>query len=225
MSSDSSEDIFMLDDRLEAVVHGASSSDYIAVLGHPHPKFGGSMANNVVAALHLALRRCGLATLRFNTRGVGRSLGSASWRGVAERDDFRAAIRHAQRLKGADRVLLVAYSFSAAVGLSVAPEFPLAAVVAVGYPYGFTSSMLFSSHYVDPGPAPKLFVLGDRDNFTSAAALSRVVEQSVAQPKKLVLLEGGVDHFFFGCESLIVQQIIPFLMDLDIIPSPSSSSD
>ena len=43
---------------------------------HPHPLFAGTMQNKVVATLQRSARDAGLATLRFNFRGVGQSAGS-----------------------------------------------------------------------------------------------------------------------------------------------------
>ena len=40
-----------------------------AVVCHPHPLYGGSMDNNVVAAISAGLRARGLAALLFNFRG------------------------------------------------------------------------------------------------------------------------------------------------------------
>ncbi|MBI2911700.1 MAG: hypothetical protein HYY05_06120 [Chloroflexi bacterium] len=62
------------------------------VICHPHPLRGGDMHNNVVAALALGFAQSGLATLRFNFRGVGASQGSYD-DGRGEREDARAALR------------------------------------------------------------------------------------------------------------------------------------
>ncbi|MDP2437104.1 MAG: alpha/beta fold hydrolase [archaeon] len=206
----------LIDERLEAELVGESlPTPWIAVLTHPHPRFGGSMDNNVIFALLASLRRLQIATLRFNFSGVGRSTGSASWTGSQERDDVRAALRYALSVK--PKVLLIGYSFGAAVGLSVASEFNLEAVVAIAYPKGFFSSLLLSSLYVDPGSAPKLFLLGDSDNFTSERTLRRFVEDSVSEPKELHVFQGsGIDHFFAGHEHLVTRKIKEFLLRLGI---------
>lgn len=47
----------------------------VAVLAGPHPLLGGTMQNNVVAAVSRDLAHRGLATLRFNYRGTGGSEG------------------------------------------------------------------------------------------------------------------------------------------------------
>ena len=40
------------------------------VVCHPHPLFGGNMHNNVVSAVTYHLSTVGIATLKFNFRGV-----------------------------------------------------------------------------------------------------------------------------------------------------------
>src|SRR5207249_1044048 len=62
-----------------------------AVVCHPHPQYGGEMDNSIVIATAGALRRRGIATLRFNFRGVGRSEGRYG-QGIGELEDAIAAV-------------------------------------------------------------------------------------------------------------------------------------
>ena len=48
----------------------------IALVLHPHPQFGGTMNNKIVHHLYYAFAERGFSVLRFNFRGVGRSLGA-----------------------------------------------------------------------------------------------------------------------------------------------------
>ena len=61
------------------------------VICHPHPLYGGDMDNPVVVRVQEVCAELGLATLRFNFRGVGGS-GGAHGGGVAEQDDARIAL-------------------------------------------------------------------------------------------------------------------------------------
>ena len=47
-----------------------------AVILHPHPLHGGTMQNKVVTTLARGFNELGMATLRFNFRGVGASAGT-----------------------------------------------------------------------------------------------------------------------------------------------------
>ena len=90
------------------------------VLCHPHPRYGGDMDSPVVVAAAEACAGQGLATLRFNFRGVGDS-GGAWDEGRGEQDDVRAALALLrQRLQPTARLALAGYSFGASMSSRVA---------------------------------------------------------------------------------------------------------
>ena len=60
----------------------------VAVFGHPHPLHGGTMHTKALYQAAKAMPRIGVAALRFNFRGVGRSAGTFD-AGPGEKDDFR----------------------------------------------------------------------------------------------------------------------------------------
>jgi len=61
---------------LEGILHEPALTPFpAAIVCHPHPLYGGDMNNNVVVAVCQALAEAGIAGLRFNYRGVGRSEG------------------------------------------------------------------------------------------------------------------------------------------------------
>jgi hypothetical protein len=84
-----------------------------ALITHPHPLYGGSMDNNVVWTARQACAARGMATLRFNFRGVGRSTG-AYGDGVAEAEDVVAALAFLKE-RAAGPYWVIGYSFGAAV--------------------------------------------------------------------------------------------------------------
>ncbi|MCC7070484.1 MAG: alpha/beta fold hydrolase [Deltaproteobacteria bacterium] len=100
------------------------------VLAGPHPRFGGSMDSPVLTELVWTLARAGRATLRFNWRGVGASLGEHSVPPLPapalpaldeEGADLAAALAH----HAADgHVSLVGYSFGAAPAVAAAATLP-----------------------------------------------------------------------------------------------------
>lgn len=139
------------------------------ILSHPHPKLGGDMRNNVVAALAFSLQNTGrYMTLRFNTRGVGRSKGSSTWTGKSERNDFIAAVSFVRGQENVKKIYFVGYSFGSAVGLSANKAYGevVDGYIAISYPKGFFSSFLFSSHYkLADSNKDKLFIHGDNGVF------------------------------------------------------------
>jgi uncharacterized protein len=89
------------------------------VVAHPHPQRGGSMNNSVVIALCQGLKAAGMAYLRFNFRGVGRSQGEFD-NGEGEQLDVRGALNFlaTQPQIDPERIGLAGYSFGARVSLA-----------------------------------------------------------------------------------------------------------
>ena len=92
------------DVTLEAVLHipGGMAPRALVVVCHPHPLYGGSMDNNVVAAICEAALQEGMAALRFNFRGVGKSSGRHD-NGAGEQLDILAMLAFAAELPGGSR--------------------------------------------------------------------------------------------------------------------------
>jgi alpha/beta superfamily hydrolase len=61
------------------------------VMCHPHPLYQGTMDNKVVTMTTAAFKSIGLATVRFNYRGVGKSTGSYG-EGIGETEDLFAIL-------------------------------------------------------------------------------------------------------------------------------------
>lgn len=187
--------------RLEALLNdGAAEATHAAVVCHPHPLFGGTLHNKVVFHTMKALNSFGFPVLRFNFRGTGLSQGEHD-HGVGEVDDVRAALDWLDR-EFHRPLLFAGFSFGAAVGLRAAYADPrVAALIAVGTPVGPVAAgeeepRNYTFDFLRDCIKPKLFVSGARDQFGPRSKLEALVA-SLAEPKKLVIIEGA-DHFFEG---------------------------
>ena len=158
---------------------------------HPHPLYGGDMDNPVVVRAVEVAQEAGLATLRFNFRGVGRS-GGTHGGGEAERDDVAAAVTALRAtLPPAAPVGLLGYSFGAGVASRVAAADPTLAALALVAP----PMTMYDWAHVIPGPRPLLLVAGTRDTYCPVPALEALAARLPGAER--VLIEGA-DHFFFG---------------------------
>ncbi len=190
---------------LEGILHLPDSSPSPAVaVCHPHPLYGGDMRNSVVVALCRAAAARGIAALRFNFRGVGRSQGSFA-DGVGERADAVAALAHLPQMLDIDdgRVGIVGYSFGAAVALLAAGERPRA-VVAVSTP---TIARGLSEIAVR---CPALLVVGEQDQVAPPSRLASL-GQAVGSQAELVVVPGA-DHFWWGAEERLAVIVSDFLV-------------
>ncbi|PWZ00907.1 hypothetical protein BCV70DRAFT_84581 [Testicularia cyperi] len=81
---------------LQSVVQdppSSSSCTGLAIIAHPLGRLGGSLDDPVVTRLSsLLLSHYNLRVVRFNSRGVGKSTGSASWTGQSECRDFEELV-------------------------------------------------------------------------------------------------------------------------------------
>ena len=179
----------------------------VAVMCHPHPLYGGTMHNKVVFRAAKAAREAGLATLRFNFRGVGKSQGSHD-EGRGEREDVRAALDFlGQRFPGLP-VCMIGFSFGSWVGLAVGAEDPrVIALAGLGIPVA-SSDMSFLRGV----SKPKLIIQGSRDQFGPRAEVEALFA-SLDPPKRLHWVE-GVDHFFTGKLAEVQSVILTFLQEI-----------
>ena len=125
-------------ETLEARLAVPAGARLGVVVTHPHPLYGGDMDSPVVARIVESCAGQGLATLRFNFRGVGASTGRHD-DGRGEQDDVRASLARLQDALGGDgRVALAGYSFGAAVAAAVAATAPVAGLALVAPPLRVT---------------------------------------------------------------------------------------
>ncbi len=90
-----------------------------ALLAPPHPLYGGSLESPLLTELAFACTRRGLASLRFNWRGVGASAGEPSGDSAdADADYFAALEQLAESVAGP--LVAGGYSFGSAVAVRVA---------------------------------------------------------------------------------------------------------
>lgn len=168
----------------------------IALIGHPHPLYGGTMDNKVVLTVARALRELGCVAVRSQFRGVGRSEGTHD-EGRGETADQLAVIDHALARHGKLPVIAAGFSFGAFVATRVADGLaergqPVAGMVLVGLAAGSVEGI---RHY-EPGPVrdDALVIHGERDQ---VVPLAHVLAWAAPQDLPVTVL-GEADHFFHG---------------------------
>ena len=179
-----------------------------AVVCHPHPALGGTMDNGAVTAICRALSSVGIASLRFNFRGVGQSQGEFT-NGELEGDDVSGALDALKHWPGIDgrRLAVAGYSFGAGVALRSARSLKAAKCLVLVAP---PNSAVRSEHIRRIGK-PMLFVAGERDRIASAAELQRTLEDSKIDAG--FYAAPGADHSMTGAETDLASRVAGFIAE------------
>lgn len=176
------------------------------VMCHSHPMLGGSMNDPVVTGVCRAASEAGIASFRFNFRGVEGS------EGVFQGDDgvqhdIKAALNMVRRWPGIDgkRIALAGYSFGAGAILRELRHFGRAkSLILIAPPL---SSVAGSR--VAKDKRPKLFIVGQNDGLVSSVELQRTLDD-VREPVQFREIAGG-DHSFTGLELEVADEVVGFV--------------
>jgi uncharacterized protein len=179
--------------RLEAILmRPAAAERAAAVLCHAHPLHGGIMHFKVLFRAAKALQEQGVAVLRFNFRGVGRSEGVHD-NGIGEQDDARAALDEMARRFPGLPLVAGGFSFGAVMSLLAGVADPrVRALLSMGLPIVHVADLSF----LNECRKPRLFVQGEHDEFGNRAQILELVTR-LPEPRSLVIVPGS-DHYFTG---------------------------
>ncbi len=174
---------------------------------HSHPLLSGDMDNPVVMAICHAADEQGMATLRFNFRGVGDSEGQFS-NGPGEQKDLDAALIVLKRWPGMDRksIALVGYSFGASVVLGGLRSYKAArSLILIAPPISSVRNSRIASD-----KRPKLFLVGQQDRISPPVELQRALDD-VRQPLQFSEIPTA-DHSLVSHEREVAEKIVAFVM-------------
>ncbi|KAJ7034920.1 Alpha/Beta hydrolase protein [Mycena alexandri] len=180
----------------------------LAVCLHPWSWLGGRMDDPVLQMLTKPLHARGYHVLRYNSRGVGRSTGWASFTGLSEVGDLEALVEWALERVGEVRgVVIVGYSYGSLIASqqSLLANIPTSHLL-LSYPLGVRGWLtLFKARYQErleallrDAKANVLVVFGDCDEFTGAGryrAWRSGLEGIGGGKVECVEVEGGT-HFW-----------------------------
>jgi alpha/beta superfamily hydrolase len=177
------------DRALEGIFRAGSSLEAGGVVvAPPHPLYGGSMDSPVVNELAWAAAQNGLASLRFNWRGVGASAGEASGEAGDADADYASALDHLEETVTGPLVAC-GYSFGAAAAVrAAAGRARVDRLVLVAPP-----PALIDPAAIAASGRRTLVLVGQADRLAPPAALS----QALADAGEIRLeVIPRADHFF-----------------------------
>jgi len=179
---------------IDTIVEAPAHPKGIALVGHPHPLFGGTNTNKVAQTLAKTMTQLGYVALRPAFRGTGQTAGTHD-EGRGETDDQLAVLAWAQANYGDLPIILSGFSFGAYVSANVASRLaaagkPALRLVLVGTAAGHVEG---ARKYDTAAVAADTIVIhGSADE---TVPLYNVLQW--AEPMDLpVTVVAGADHFF-----------------------------
>ena len=182
-----------------------------AVVAHPHPLYGGDLHAPVVAALFEALPDAGVAALRFNFRGVGRS-GGVHDGGKSERLDVLAALDALADAAPGVPLVLAGWSFGADVSAGIDDQ-RVAGWFLVAAPLSVAPA--------DPAAGrddrPTLLAVPEHDQFRAPAAAEGAT--SGWRNTRIEVIRSA-DHFLAGATGRVAALAVDFVETLAPLSPP-----
>lgn len=165
----------------------AAPGRQVAVLMHPHPQYAGSMHNKVISTLAWAFLNKGIATVRFQFRGVGASAGS--YGNISGEVEDARAVMDWLLAANPGAVSVAGFSFGAYVAAAMTSTYEckqllLLAPSIARMPYA-SLPPISCPGVVIQGVADEVVDVADSDRWALASGLDYVRWQ-------------GVSHFFHG---------------------------
>jgi alpha/beta superfamily hydrolase len=180
----------------------------VAVFGHPHPLHGGTMHTKALYQAAKAMPRIGVAALRINFRGVGRSAGTFD-EGEGEKEDFRAAIAFVHERFPDLPIWAAGMSFGSWIAMTTgAEDTRVSLLLGIAPPvdrYDFNAL----KHCM----LPKFIIHGESDELISIKEIRKFYAQ-IPEPKELVTIEDA-NHLFEGKTSMVGEAVEDLLADFN----------
>jgi alpha/beta superfamily hydrolase len=161
----------------EVNVAEEAAATALAVLLHPHPRFGGNRFHPFIDALFRRLPEIGVTAIRFDFSSA--ELPAAT-------DEVVAAMNEGSTRWPQLPVVLAGYSFGAGIAAGVADE------RIVGWYLLAPPVAMLAAAPIGPDPRPKRIVVPALDQYSPPDAVKHVVDQWETTTVKIV---PGADHF------------------------------
>jgi len=173
------------------------------VFCHPHPLYGGTMDNKVVFRAARGLQKAGLATLRFNFRGVRRSEGKHHGQG-GEVDDLGVALDWMRERYPDSKLWAGGFSFGSRTAVQRAIVDPrIERLVLVALPV-----LAFDVSYVAEVRQPGFVLMAQNDEYGTLAELKRRHPDAAARFETSEV--PGVGHFFENQTNTVEARVMDY---------------
>ncbi|NDA08518.1 MAG: alpha/beta hydrolase [Alphaproteobacteria bacterium] len=181
----------------------------LALILHPEPNRGGNMNNRISLAMYKLFQERGFSVMRFNFRGVGRSMGVYN-NGEGELSDAATALDWIEaQCPNARSCWVAGFSFGAWIGMQLMMRRPeIVGFVSVTPP---ATDKDFT--FLAPCPSSGIIVHGEADGVVPADSVIRMVDRIQTQRgvKVDLRLVPEANHFFTGKIDAMTDEINDYL--------------
>ena len=196
--------------RIEGRFHPQKNDNApVAIILHPHPKFGGTMNNKVVYNLHYCFFNLGFTCLRFNFRGVGKSEGEFD-DGLGELADAASALDFLQaNTPNSSGCWVIGFSFGSWIGMQLLMRRPeISGFISVSPP-----ANTYDFSFLAPCPSSGLIINGSLDRLVPPSDIKNLSDRLKLQKGIKVSHEEieGADHFFTNFEEEMTKAVNEYL--------------
>ena len=175
---------------IELQCHDGHHEKPVVVVTHPHPLYGGTMDNKVVHTLVRTFAEQGLSTVRFNFRGVGKSMGEYD-KGKGESEDLQTVCEWARHRYPGRPLWLAGFSFGAYVALRAHEKVQAEQLCLVAPPVS-----IYDFSKLPDVKIPWMVVQGGKDEVIDPDAVADWLDTRHPRPHVVWFEEAG--HFFHG---------------------------
>ncbi len=188
---------------------GKGKNPPIALILHPHSRYGGTMNNKVIYDIFYGFHARGYSVLRFNFRSVGRSQGTFD-QGVGELSDAAAALDWLQLMNpNAPNCWISGFSFGAWISMQLLMRRPeITGFLSISPP-----ANMYDFSFLAPCPSSGLLLHGTDDQVVPNEDVDKLAEKLKTQKGITITQERvpGANHFFEGMEDVMLEHINAYL--------------
>ena len=178
--------------NIDAYLEGPTTASKVVVICHPHPLHGGTMDNKVVTTIARLFHSFGLASIRFNFRGVGSSEGEHD-SAVGEIDDALSVVADAKQTN-LQVAAVAGFSFGGFIAYRVAQQIQdeLSATVLVAPAINKYQQEPTNSRF----STPLMVAQGLADDVIEPEGVEQWLQSVKGPTQYLTFTDAG--HFFHG---------------------------
>jgi len=162
----------------------------VAVIGHPHSLFGGTMSNKVVTTTTKAFNALNIPSLRFNFRGVGKSEGVFD-NGIGESEDMLKLVALLKEANPQSKFIFAGFSFGSFVAYRASAQHEHKMLITIAPPIERFDYQAYSKQ-----PNPWLIIQGEADDVVDPQGVIEFATQN--KPVLGLVRFKDTGHFFHG---------------------------